>query len=274
MSGMLSIPMYLATARDESARVGKFAAADLVTKSDIAYLKKVAPKLTTPDALLKDYRALKVVLGAYGMSDRLNQTALVKKLLTQDPQATRSLARGLANQAAFRFATALGNWTSAASSPLSNIATLNQIANSYAQTNFEANQGKQVPGMQQALYFRRTIANATTVPQVISDSTLIEVVSGALNLPDQFGTLDYDRQVAELTKQLKFDKFKDPTYVDKFVQRYLAAKSAATATADPMVGLIAGTTTGVAATPNDMLNTLGQNNGTASGTGSILSLFA
>ncbi len=274
MSGLSSIPMYLATIWDETARVGKFAKSDPVTKADIAYLQKIAPKLNSPDALLKDFRALKVVLGAYGMSDRMPQTALLKKLLTQDPQAKGSLARGLANQAAFRFATALGNWKSSGSSPFSNTNTLSQIANSYAQNSFEANQGKQIPGMQQALYFRRTIASATTVPMVISDSKLMEVVSGALDLPVQFGILDYERQVVELTKKLKFDKFKDPAFVDKFAQRYLAAKAAANMTADPMVGLISGATAAIAATPNDMLNTLNQKNGITSGTGFTLSLFA
>jgi hypothetical protein len=235
VSSISSLPIYRSVSANESARIAAFDKTDPQTRTDIAYFTKQAPTLITPDALLKDYRSLSIVLGAFGMKANLQQTALLRKLITEDPTSKTSVAQKLANPTYLRFANAMGQFKS---QPFANQANVDAVVRAIGTQNFEAAQDAQSPGMSDALYFKRSIQSLTTITQLMSDPRLLKVAQAATNMPDQFGTLDYSFQVKLLTKQMTMKNFQNSGYIDKFVSRYLAVTSAANASVADTTGAL------------------------------------
>ncbi|MEJ1978184.1 MAG: DUF1217 domain-containing protein [Acetobacteraceae bacterium] len=87
-----AISTYLSISKNEQTAVDKFATSDPATKQGIATLTKQAPSIGTPTALLSDRSSLAVVLAAFNMTSDISETAVLKALMTQDPNASASLA--------------------------------------------------------------------------------------------------------------------------------------------------------------------------------------
>ena len=219
IGGLPPIPVYLAIEKNEQQYAARVEKTDAPTQSNIAYFQSVAPKLTSPQALLGNYRALEVVLGAFGLGSAINETGILKDLMTQNPADPTSLAQQSANPLYLRFAQFLSRWNPP---PFSDPKTIQTIISQYQLNQFEQNEGNQIPGMQQALYFTRTIGTITSIDQLMADPTLLNVVETVTNQPQQFGLLDFNQQVAILSKAVDLSKFKNPAYIQKYVEQYLA----------------------------------------------------
>ena len=249
MSGVSAGTMYALYSKNEQSYVTKFEFYDPATKAAIAYFQKQAPTITSAAGLLKDYKSLQVVLGAFGMSSSIQSTALLKQLMTQDPTSSSSLAQRMGNPAYLRFAKFMSQWNPPA---LSDKATVNVIVNGYATNSFETNQDSQNPGLQAALYFKRTASSVTSIAGIMSDPTLTTVVRVAAGLPTQFGMLDYTQQVPILSKAVDVKRLQDPKYVDQVVQRYLALNQPNTsASTTGVLGLFNGGASG-----SDLIGTI------------------
>lgn len=264
-----AIPSYFSISRNESQRIAQYEKSDPQTKSDITYLVKQAPKLTTANALLKDYRSLSIVLNAFGLGENIGQTALLRKLMTQDPTSKTSVAYELGNPALTRFAKAMGQFTPP---PFASAGNVQAIVTAVGTNNFEAAQDSQSPGIADALYFKRSIAGLTSIQQIMSDPKLLAVATTATNMPDQFGTLSYEQQVGLLSAKITVQKFADPIYVDKFISKYLAIKAASTAASTDTTGALS-ILTG-AGSSGDMLSALFSGTNTNAASAGLLSLFA
>ncbi len=224
MSGVggLAIPVYLASIKNESATAAKAEKASPTVEAAVAHFQTVAPSIKTPQALLKDYRSLTVVLGSLGMSSMIGQTAVLQKLMTQDPTSATSLAKTSGNAAWQNFAKLMSGWTST-STPLSSTTVRSTIAQNFITSSYEASQNNQYPGIGNALYFTRAATSITSVNALMSDSTLLKVVETNLGLdPDQFGALDYDQQKTILTKDVNLKNFATPQGVQRQAEQYLA----------------------------------------------------
>lgn len=271
MSGAISLPPIPAFTRisaNEQSYVSAFAASDPQTKSDAAYIASHAPKLTSPDALLKDYRSLSIVLGAFGISSYIADTALLKQLMTQDPTATTSTAYKLANPALSRFAAAMGQFTT---SPFNSATNVNALLNAAATNNFETAQDTLSPGLADALYFKRNIGSITSIDQLMADPKLLQVAETATNMPSQFGTLDFSTQFKLISQQVKISDFSSQKFVQDFITKYLAMNQANTSTATDTTGALA-ILTGSGSSDNILSALLPQSSATSNDP--ILSLFA
>ena len=207
------------------------------TASNIAYFQSVAPSITTPDQLLSNYRALTFVTTAYGMSGQQNETALLKQLMTQDPNSTGSLAQQLGSVNYLQFASAMSTWSPP---PFSTQAGINNAIAGYQQNSFDAAVGQDNPVLQNALYFTQNAQGATTLTQLMSNTTLLAVVTGALGIPSAFGNLSYSQQVAMLTPLVNMSQFSTAAGVASFVNKYVdmsevAASEAGTSTTSTTV---------------------------------------
>lgn len=187
--------------------------------SDIAYFKSVASKLTTPAALLSNYRALSFVTTAYGLGSQVNQTAILKKLMTQDPSASSSLAQQLADPAYLKFAKALSNWSPP---PFSTQAGVNTAIAGFKESSFETAIGKDNTALQEARYFSLNAVGLTRLSDIMADKPLLDVVTTALGLPSSFGNLSYDQQVAILKPRVDMTQFATKAGVSGFITKYLA----------------------------------------------------
>ncbi len=265
IGGLSAGTLYSLVSKDEQSYVTKFEGYDPTTKAAIASFQKEAPKITSPDALLKNYQALQVVLGAFGMSSMIGDTAMLKQLMTQDPTSSSSLAQQLGNPSYQRFAKYMSQWNPP---PLSDSSTVSVIVNQYATNAFETSEDNQSPGLQAALYFKRSVSSVTNINQLMSDSTLTTVVRVAAGLPTAFGELDYSQQVPILSKAVDVSKLGNPHYVDTLVQQYLAQNTDTGSTnATGIVSLF-----GDAASPTDLLGTIFS--GSDASSGSLLSALA
>ncbi len=253
--GISGATQYAIVTRDEDKRLAQFDKQPTVQQA-IQRFTDAAPTIKSADDLLKNYRALQFVLTAFQLEDGIDQTAIIKQVLTQDPSDDKSLVNRLADPRYKQLAAALQDWSS---DPLSDQSTLNTIVQGYEQNAFEKDQGDQVDGMREALYFRRTIAEATSVPQIMANNALLQVVRVGLGLPDSFGLQTYDQQKAMLTKRLgDLKQFQDPAYVDRFAQRYMINNEQQQGTAtDPIVSLFGGT--GGGSPTIDLTSLLGSN---------------
>ena len=217
---------YLNAVKDESTAAATYATTDATTKNEVAAFTKNAASITSADGLLKNYSALQVVLGAYGLSSISGETALIKDLLTQDPTSSKSLAKSSGNATWLAFADAFSTWGanggSSATSPFTSD-LISSITSQFEQSQYENNTANSNSGIGNALYFTRKMGNVTSIAGLMSDPTLMKVVETTLGYdPDQFGALDYDQQVRILTKKVDLSKISTPDQIQKYAEQYLA----------------------------------------------------
>jgi len=189
-------------------------------KRDLDHLQEASPKLTTVDALLKDRRSLQVVLSAFQLEDQVNAKALLKRIMSEDTADTASLSNRLTDPRYKQLAKALYP-LSQGNKLFSNAEALKSIVSAYETNEFEKYQGEQTPGMREALYFKRNIGTATSTLQIVGSKQLMEVARVALGLPKEIAYQSARKQAEILAKRIDIEKFKDPAFVDRFVNRYL-----------------------------------------------------
>jgi hypothetical protein len=275
VTGLQPVPLYITYAGQESKYATASLQADTQSSAALAYFQQVAPTITTPDALLKNYKALSVVLGAFGLQDKIGQTAILRQLLTQDPTAKTSLAQTLGNAKFQSFANALSDWSTP---PFGTASAVAQIASSYTTNLFEKSADTQAPGLQKALYFTRGASSLKSVAAIQSDQDLLSVVVTSLGLPLQnFEELSFDQQTSILTSKLTLSNLQDPAIVKRMAEQYLVQQQS-TASSGPAPGSIAALYDDGSDTSGDaLLGILNPSAATDSSDGSgsnVLSLFA
>lgn len=220
------IPYYESIEKNEAKAVASAEAGDTASTNLVSHFEAAAKSIKTPAQLLTDYRSLQVVLGAFGMSSMVGETAIIRKLMTQDPTAKTSLAATSNNTAWKAFAKSMSGWTST-STPISSATNIATIVSNFGTNAFETASGKANPGMQQALYFTRNASSVTSVNALMSDSTLLNVAETVIGLdPSQFGALDFDQQKRIITKDVKLSEFATPAAIKRTAERYLAMTAA------------------------------------------------
>ena len=228
------------------AAIQKAYAADSSSATDIAYFKTVAASITTPDALLKNYRALSFVTTAYGLASQVGQTAILKKLMTQDPRSTSSLAQQLSDNNYRNFAYAMSTWSP---SPFSDQTGIDKVIAGYREHSFETSIGGDNVALQEATYFSKNAIGITQLSQIMADKPLLDVVRTALGIPDAFSGLDYAQQVAILKPRVDLSQFATADGVAKFITKYLAMdqlkQTQAATSSNPIVSLFNTSDSGV-----------------------------
>ena len=245
LSGIDNITGW-ALLQKNSPAIEKAYAADSSSASDIAYFKSVAPTLTTPAKLLANYRALTFVATAYGLGSEVDQTAILQKLMTQNPSSTTSLAQQLSDNNYRVFASAMSTWTPP---PFSTATGINAAIAGYQQNSFDTSVGTDSTPLQEALYFTQNAKGATSIYQLMSDPALLTVVRTALGLPAAFGNLTFTQQVAILKPRVDMTQFATTAGVAKFVNKYLAMDqlnqiTSGTAASSPLLTLFGNSSSG------------------------------
>jgi hypothetical protein len=219
-------------------------------------LRDRAQRITDVDSLLKDRRALKMVLEAFQLESEIDKRALIRRVLTEDPAEKTSLANRFSDRRWREFAAAFAEGRPPGQSPDQAAAgtgarlraMLDRVIRDAMVNRYEKAMGEANPGMREALYFRRVASGVATVPQLMADRALVEVARGALGLPKQFGLLSFEQQRDLLTRRLDMAQLQDPKGVARLVGRYLAQANA-TPPPSPLAALFdnQGSANGIAA---------------------------
>ncbi|HTZ70728.1 MAG TPA: DUF1217 domain-containing protein [Acetobacteraceae bacterium] len=282
-SGLPPLQAYLSYSANEAKYANADAQANPQETQLINYFQANAASITSPNQLLGNYKALSVVLGAFRLSGSINDTALLRQLMTQDPSAKNSTAQRMANAQYLSFANAMSNWNPP---PFSSPAGIKSIITAYKNNQFEANAETQTPGLQNALYFTRMAGSITSVTQLQSDPSLLAVAVVGIGLPlTAYDNLSFTQQTTLLKQKLNLADLQKPSYVQRLAELYVAQKQLDTPltpqapAAGSLLSLFSPNTGQNAA--NGMLSILESSSGTTSsliGTSSansnILSLFA
>jgi hypothetical protein len=206
--------------------------------AEVAAFRERAPRIADAEALLKDRRALAFTLEAFQLEGEIGKTAIIRKLLTEDPTAEGSFANRMADPRWRQFAAAFA--PRQGQPPLGDAALVESLVARTVTNRYEKAMGEANPGMREALYFRRMAAQVTTVPQLMSDRALMEVARGALGLPESFGLLSFEQQRDLVTRRLDLSQFQDPKAVARMTQRYLANRGPSEPPASPALALLTG----------------------------------
>lgn len=195
------------------------------------------PSITSVDALVADRQVLAVALGAFGLADDIDNTFLIRKILSSDTSDPASLASRYADKRYLSLARAFG-FGDPSGPRTTEPGFAQRITDLYHDRQFEVAIGDADPDMRLALGFGRdlaAIAGRTSLSQdgkwftVLATPPLRAVFEGALGLPDSFGILDLDRQVRDLrTRSLRafgaesIEDLASPDLREKLIRRFLA----------------------------------------------------
>ena len=204
-------------------------AAQANTARDIAAFKAAVASAKTPADLLANPQALTVLLTANGLGDQADYTALATKALLSNTSDPTSLANTLSDTR-YKTVASTYDFANKGLSVLQNPSTLADIANGYAQVQWQTTLDQTTPGLSIALDFRSRANTITSVDQILGDSNLRTAVTTALGIPEQIAFQPLEAQENAISSQLDITKFKDPAFVEQFTQRYLIAASEASST--------------------------------------------
>jgi hypothetical protein len=218
LTGLGATQAFAVVTRQGGALEARFAAQPTMAREEARFRER-APQLATPEALLRDRRSLEFVLQAYGLEGEIGKTAILRKLMTQDPDAKGSLAGTMVDQRYRQFARDMSGWDG--TPPLQRAGALDAIMEKRRTARFEIRMGEESPGLREALYFRRLAPGKASVVEMMGDPALTYVLRVATGLPRQFGSLDYAQQRTMLEQRVDLQTFADPKRLDQFIRRFL-----------------------------------------------------
>lgn len=273
--GFQPIPLYLQYSANES----KYATASLKATPQanalISYFNANAASITTPAQLLGNYKALTLVLTAFNLQGSIKDTALLKKLMTQDPESSGSLAKQLGGASYMLFAKAMSNWTTP---PFANASDRAQIVSSYTTNVFEQTANGQATGLANALYFTREAPNIKSITALQSDANLLKVAIVATGVSyNDFVQLSFTQQTKLLTSKIKVSQLATPKYVQQLSEQYLIQQTSS-ASSTPAPGSVGSLFADGTDPSGDLLGILNPSSNSStsddSSSGGVLSLFA
>lgn len=183
-------------------------ATDAALKRDEDYFRAKIGGIKTAEELVSDKRLLRVALGAFGLSDDLNSTYFIRKVLEDGTLDTAALANKLSNKqyAALSSAFGFGDYTTP-STQLSDFA--DKILAKYEQQQFEVAVGAADSSLRITLYAEHELPDlaAKSLSEdgkwyiVLGSEPLRALFETAFGLPASFGTLDIDQQLSVMKQK-------------------------------------------------------------------------
>jgi hypothetical protein len=203
----------------------KVTAAQPMVKTAIAAFTQAVNGAKSMTQLIANPAFMNVLLTANNMSDQIGYTALATKALTSNLSDTNSLANVLTDTR-WKTLAQTYNFSSSGLQSFQYPATIASIANAYATATWQTNQDSVTPGLSNALAFKAQASTITSVDQILGNPTMRTVVTTALGIPEQIAFQSINAQEQAISTRIDITQFKDPKFVETFIQRYLIANAA------------------------------------------------
>jgi Protein of unknown function (DUF1217) len=211
---------YLGIAQN-IARYQTMTADQPAVKNATAYYKANIGGVKSVADLVGNYRLLSYALHAYGLGDQINSTALIKQVLEGGVSNPKSLANTLPNPQWKAFAAAFDFTDAGAASP-SSASSRATTSGDYVEQQLETNQGESDPGVQLALYFKRTAPAITSSYGILGDQNLLEVVQTIFGLSPTTNASQIDAEAASVAKLLPLSDLQNPQKLGQLIERFTA----------------------------------------------------
>lgn len=218
MSGLSSLIQYRAVQNNREKQFAAYEKQPTVEKS-ISYFKEKIKTVDSVDALLKDHKLKTFVLQSFGLEELKNSNYMVKRILTDDLDSETAMANSMKDARFKTMASALR--LDKGMGKLKDDTVIGALVERYKTQGFEAKIGDQSSAAREAMYFKRNIANATSIYQIMADPTLRKVATLGSNLPKQITSLDFDKQVSMFESKVDVSQLKDSKYVDRMISQFL-----------------------------------------------------
>lgn len=203
------------------------------------YFRANIGNIKSAEDLVADRRLLEVALGAFGLSDDINNKFFIKKVLEEGTLSDDSLANKLSDDsyAALSSAFGFGDYDTP-NTGLSDFA--DKILAKYETRQFEIAVGETNDSYRLALYTQRELPDiagkssneVTKWYNILASEPLRTVFETALGLPSSIGTLDIDQQVRAFQKKAESyfgssdpAQFMDSGKLDGLVKQFLLRDS-------------------------------------------------
>lgn len=214
-------------------------------RRDEDYFRANIGKVNSADDLVNDRRLLRVALGAFGLDADINNKAFIRKVLADGTLRDGTLANRLADKQYQKLSAAFGFGDfSTPSNKVSDFA--DKMLALYRQRGFEGAVGEQNGDLRLAMNLERELPALVAKTgsddvlwlTVMGNAPLRQVFQRALGLPDSFGAIDLDRQLATFKDRAdrqfgseSLRQFSDPKKVDDLLRQFFARSSADIGTA-------------------------------------------
>lgn len=169
---------------------------------ELSYFRDNITKVTSAEALVADYRLLKVALGAFGLEDDIGNRFFLRTILSEGTLDPEALANRMTDKRYKEFSAAFGFGDfDTPRTVLSGFA--DEITNAYKTRSFEAAIGQQDDNLRLAMNLDRELqdlaagenSDETKWFSIMGAAPLRAVFDAAFGLPDSFAALDLDRQL-------------------------------------------------------------------------------
>jgi hypothetical protein len=194
--------------------------------------------------LLANPAVMQVLLTANGLGDQVAYTALAQKALQSNVNDPKSLVNTLTDTR-WKPAVQTYDFANQGLSVIQDPKVIATVANAYAEVTWRKSLEATTPGLSNALTFRGEASAISSVYQILGDPVMRTVVTTALSLPLEIAFQPLEAQEKAVSSRLDITQFKDPKFVESFVQRYLLAAggngSSATTTANMTTLAVHGT---------------------------------
>lgn len=201
-------------------------------QKDVTYFTEKIGSITSAADLVADRRLLKVALGAFGLSDKIDAKAFIRKVLEEGTEADDAFATRLSDDTYAELADAFG-FGNATGARTADTGFAAKITEAYKTNAFQEAVGTVSDTMRLAMNFRDQIGELSEGEGkswyvVLGSKPLREVFEGAYGLPSSFVNLDIDVQrdiLAEKTSKLfggdTLAAFQDSEVVETVLNRFL-----------------------------------------------------
>jgi hypothetical protein len=193
----------------------------------LAAFTKAVDSATSVTQALNNPAVLNVLLTANGLSDQIGNTALAVNVLTSNLSNTNSLANVLTDTR-WKALAQTYNLNANGLKALQSTSVQTAIAQGYAQVTWQNDQNAQTPGISNALTFIQQASTITNVDQILGNSTLLNVVETALDIPETIANQDLGTQEQTISAKLDVSQLKDPAFVQRFAEQYIVANNSGT----------------------------------------------
>ncbi len=203
-------------------------------KRDIDYFTANIGNVHSAEDLVKDYRLLKVSLGAFGLDDDLKSKAFIQKVLDEGSIDPKSFANRMVDKRYLALTKAFGFDLSPPNTQMSDFS--DKIISSYKSRQFEIAVGEQDSDLRLSLSLQRDLGEIASGSNsndgkwfsVMGNQPLMQVFQTALGLPSSISAIDLDKQVVMLRDRAdrifgdgEISQFADPEKMDELNRLFL-----------------------------------------------------
>ncbi|KIC49642.1 DUF1217 domain-containing protein [Tateyamaria sp. ANG-S1] len=182
-------------------QLATFSQSTQVKRDTDHFIAKIG-SINSAEELVSDRQVLSVALGAFGLSDDINNRFFIQKMLEEGTTADDALANRFSDSRYRDFSAAFGLGPNEIPGSL-RPGFAEEIVSRFQASSFEIETGNQDESMRIALYAERTLpdvvqsegSDASKWFSIMGQPPLRSLFETALGLPEAFGQVDIDQQL-------------------------------------------------------------------------------